>query len=60
MDHLPEDEIIGNFLFLDNLLAQNTNVESDLDSDFEDDIIEGFLESINKEIFPFKLNNIPP
>lgn len=60
MDHLPKYEIIGFFLFLDHLLAQNKNIESDLDGDFEDDVIEGFLESIDKESVPFELTNIPP
>lgn len=57
--HLFEDEIIGNFLFSNHLLAQNTNIESDLDGDFETNNIEGFLESINKESVPFELTNIP-
>lgn len=58
--HLPEDEIIGDFLFPDHLLAQNTNIGSDPDGDFEDDIIESFLESNDKESVPFELTNIPP
>ena len=48
-----------NFLFPNHLLAQNTNVGSDPNGDFEDYIIEGFLESIKKESIPFELNNIP-
>jgi hypothetical protein len=51
-DHVPKDEINENSILPKHLLAQNTNVGSDLDGDFEDDIIEEFLESIDKESIP--------
>ena len=57
-DHLSEHEIIEFFLFSDHLLSQNTNAVSDQDGGVEFDIIEGFLESTEKENILVELTNI--
>ena len=52
--------ILLNILFPDRLVAQDTNVGRDMDGCFEYDIIECFLDLIDKDSVHFELTNKPP